>query len=79
MSRITFDRSLYSPEGVEAAVAAFVDHADITLEREGDAVVAVVGDVKGHDRALIENAFSTFALQETIVRLRRGDAPAEEG
>lgn len=77
MGRITFDRSLYSPEAVEAAAAAFSDHAAITVEREADAVVAVVGDVSGGDRQLIENAFCTLALQETIVRMRRAPAPGD--
>jgi uncharacterized Ntn-hydrolase superfamily protein len=78
MARITFDRSLYSPEAVEAAAAAFSAYADITLERAGDAVVAVVGDVTGGDRQEVESAFCTLALQETIVRLRRAAAPGEE-
>ncbi len=76
MGRITFDRSLYSPEAVEAAAAAFSEHATIIVERAGDAVIADVGDVVGDDRQLIENAFCTLALQETIVRMRR--APAGE-
>lgn len=78
MGRITFDRSLYSVEAVEAAAAAFADYAAITVERDGDAVVANVGDVTGGDRPLIENAFCTLALQETIVRLRRSAAPGEQ-
>lgn len=77
MGRITFDRSLYSPEAVEAAVAAFAEHASIAIERDGEDIVAVVGDVSGGDRQLIENAFCTFALQETIVRLRRSPAAGD--
>ncbi len=78
MGRITFDRSLCSPEAVEAAAVAFADHAAITVERAGDAVIADVGDVAGGDRQLIENAFCTLALQETIVRMRRATAPGEQ-
>ena len=47
MSRITFDRSLYTPDAVEAAAAAYAEYADIALERSSDAVVAVVGAVRG--------------------------------
>jgi hypothetical protein len=78
MRRITFDRSLYAPEAVEAAAAAYAEHADITLERSGDTVVAVVGGVTGGDRETIENAFCNLALQETIVRMRRAAAPEDE-
>ena len=78
MSRITFDRSLYSPDAVEAAAAAYAEYAEITLERSGDAVVAVVGAVTGGDRQLVENSFCNLALQETVVRVRRAAASEEE-
>ncbi len=74
MSRITFDRSLYTPDAVEAAAAAYGEYADITLERSSDAVVAVVGDVRGGDRTLIEHSFCNLALQEAVVRMRRTSA-----
>ena len=77
MSQISFHRSLYSSDAVEAAATAYAEYAQITLERSGDEVVANVGDVTG-DRATIENAFCTLALQETIVRFRRAAAPEEE-
>jgi hypothetical protein len=75
MGRITFDRSLYSPDAVEAAAAAYAEYADIALERAGDTVVAVIGDVRGGDREAIEHSFCNFALQETVVRMRRGATP----
>ena len=75
MGRISFDRSLYVPEAVEAAVAAYAGYADITLERTGDAVVAVVGAVTGGDPRVVEHSFCNLALQETIVRMRRAPAP----
>jgi hypothetical protein len=79
MGRITFDRSLYTPEAVEAAAAAYAEYAEITLERSGDALVAVVGAVTA-DRETIENSFCNLALQETIVRMHRAAAPeAPEG
>lgn len=79
MSQISFDRSLYSPEAVEAAVAAYADYADITLERSADAVVAVIGAVRGAERELVEHSFCNLALQETVVRVRRAATSAPEG
>ncbi len=81
MGRITFDRSLYTPDAVEAAAAAYADYAEITLERSGDAVIAVVGAVSGADRETIEHSFCNLALQETVVRMRRsavGGAPGPD-
>lgn len=78
MGQITFDRSLYIPEAVEAAAAAYAGYADITLESSGDTVVAVVGAVTGGDREMIENSFCNLALQETIVRMHRAAAPEDE-
>lgn len=74
MSQITFDRSLYAPEAVEAAAAAYAEYADIALERSGDAVIAVISAVRGGDRETIEHSFCNLALQETVVRMRRADA-----
>jgi len=78
MSQIIFDRSLYAPEAVEAAAAAYAEHADIALERSGDAVVAVISAVRGGDRETIEHSFCNLALQETVVRMRRAAPPVEE-
>ena len=78
MARITFDRSLYTPEAVEAAAAAYAEYADIALERSGDAVIAVIDAVTGGDRQTIENSFCNLALQETIVRMHRTAAREEE-
>ena len=79
MSQITFDRSLYTPDAVEAAAVAYAEYADIALERSSDAVVAVVGDVRLGDRETIERSFCNLVLQETVVRMRRAAAPAAEG
>jgi len=78
MGRITFDRSLYTPEAVEAAAAAYAEYADITLERSGDAVVAVIGAVTSGDPQTVEHSFCNRALQETIVRMHRAAAPEDE-
>jgi hypothetical protein len=74
MSQITFDRSLYAPDAVEAAAAAYAEYADITLERSSNAVVADVGEVRGAERETIERSFCNLALQETVVRMRRAAA-----
>jgi hypothetical protein len=78
MGRITFHQSLYSAEAVEAAASAYADYAEIALERAGDEVVAVIGAVTGGDPQTVEHSFCNLALQETIVRMRRADAPVEE-
>jgi hypothetical protein len=78
MGRITFDRSLYIPDAVEAAAAAYAEYAEIALEQSGDTVVAVVGAVTGGDRHTIENSFCNLALQETIVRMHHATAREEE-
>ena len=79
MSQISFDRSLYVPEAVEAAASAYAAYADITLERTSDAVVAVVGAVRGAERDVVEHSFCNLALQETVVRVRRAGTSAPEG
>jgi len=78
MGRITFDRSLYNPDAVEAAAAAYAEYAEITLERAGDTLVAVVGAVTGGDRQTVESSFCNLVLQETVVRMRRAAASEEE-
>jgi len=77
MGRISFDRSLYVPEAVEAAAEAYAGHAEITVERAPDVVVAVVGTVTGGDVRIVEHSFCNLVLQETIVRRRR--APESPG
>jgi hypothetical protein len=78
MGRITFDRSLYTADAVEAAAAAYAEYAEIALEPSGDTVVAVIGAVTGGDRRTIENSFCNLVLQETIVRMHQSPAREEE-
>ncbi len=78
MGRIAFHQSLYTPEAVEAAAAAYAEYAAITLERSGDEVVAVIDAVTGADPRTVEHSFCNLALQETIVRMRRAAAPEDE-
>ena len=72
--QLTFDRSLYLPEAVEAAAAAYAEHAKIEMAPTADAVVAVISDVVGNDLDLVANAFCNYVLHETIVRRRQADA-----
>ncbi len=75
--RIAFDGSLYFPEAVEAAAAAYAEHARIEILPEGSAVVAIISDVVEHDPALVRHAFCNHVLHETIARRRQ--AAVQEG
>ena len=69
--RISFDRSLYLPEAVEAAAAAYADFAKVELTSSAETVVADISDAGDYDLATIANAFSNHVLHETISRRRR--------
>ena len=69
--QVTFDRSLYLPEAVEAAAVAYAQHAEIELTPSEDGVRAVISSVGEHDQEMVVNAFCNHALHETIVRLRQ--------
>jgi len=71
LERITFDRSLYLPEAVEAAAEAYAGHAQIELVAGADAVVATIRDVREHDPQLVAHAFCNHVLHETIARQRQ--------
>lgn len=75
--RISFDRSLYLPEAVEAAAAAYAELASIQVTTGNDAIVAVVSNVVDHDPAMVAHAFSNHVLHETIARRRQ--AALQEG
>lgn len=75
--RITFDRSLYLPEAVDAAAAIYADYATITVEPGGNAVVAVIAESAEHDLAEVAHAFANHVLYETISRRRQ--AALDEG
>ena len=76
--RITFDRSLYLPEAVEAAAAAYAEHAGIEVTATGDAVVAVISAVVGNDPDVVAHAFCNHVLHETIARMRQAALPELE-
>lgn len=69
--RVAFDRSLYLPEAVEAAVAAYAEHAKIEVTQAAEAVVAVVSAAGELDPQLVTNAFCNHVLHETIARRHR--------
>ena len=74
--RITFDRSLYLPEAVDAAAAAYAEHAKIEVTQIASGVVAVISEVAAYPE-LVANAFCNHVLHETITRMRH--ATAREG
>ena len=67
---VTFDRSLYLPEAVEAVAAAYGEHARIEVTRSDESTVAVISPVVEDDPGLLVNAFCNHVLHETIARLR---------
>jgi hypothetical protein len=69
--RITFDRSLYLPEAVEAAAAAYAEYARVELTTGSDGVVAVVEPVDGEDGPHVVHGFCNHVLYETITRRRQ--------
>jgi hypothetical protein len=69
--RITFERSLYLPEAVEAAAAAYADYARIEVTTAADAVVAVVEPIAAEEGQHVAHAFCNHVLHETITRRRQ--------
>jgi hypothetical protein len=69
--RIVFDRSLYLPEAIDAAAAAYAEHAKIEVTTTTDSVVAMISGVVGDDPELVANGFCNYVLQETIARMRQ--------
>jgi hypothetical protein len=69
--RVTFDRSLYLPEAVDAAAEAYAQHATIVVKPAPDGVMAVISGTTEVDLNTVVNAFCNHVLYETIVRLRQ--------
>ena len=69
--RITFDRSLYSPDAVEAAAEAYAEYAKIAVSPGTDAIVAEVSDTGDLDPQTVAHAFCNHVLHETIARRRQ--------
>jgi hypothetical protein len=66
--RLVFDRTLYSPEAVDSAVALFAEHAKIAVRLDGDDIIAEIEAVPGYDPALVAHTFGNHVLNETIAR-----------
>jgi hypothetical protein len=69
--RISFDRSLYLPEAVDTAAAAYAEHAKIEVTPTGDAVIVLLDAVSGYDPRTVAHAFCNHVLHETIARRRQ--------
>jgi hypothetical protein len=74
VDRITFARSLYFPEGVQAAAAVYEGVAQITVDLGPEETVASIIEADPDVADEIVDAFSNQALFETIVRSRRAAA-----
>ena len=69
--RIPFEGSLYLPEAVEAAAAAYAEHAHIEVTPTAEGVVAVLTPVAGYELQEVAPAFCNHVLHETIARRRQ--------
>ncbi len=69
--RIPFDRSLYLPEAVDAAAAAYAEHAQIEITATAEGVVAVLTPTAGYEAQDVVPAFCNHVLAETIARRRQ--------
>jgi hypothetical protein len=74
---IVFDESLYLPDAVAAAAAAYAEHVHVELTRTADAIVAKLSKIVGPDPQMVANAFCNHALYETIVRRRQAELQEE--
>jgi hypothetical protein len=71
--QIVFDRSLYLTEAVEAAAAAYSEHATIEVTPGDDSVRVVISGVVDNDPKVVSNAFCNHVLHETISRRRQAE------
>jgi hypothetical protein len=69
---LTFSRSLYLPEAVQAAADAYGGLATIEVVDEGEDIVATLSDVDSRITELADH-FANHVLHETIVRIRTLD------
>jgi hypothetical protein len=74
---IAFDGSLYLPDAIAAAAAAYAEHVQIEIVQAPDAIVAKFSGFAGDDPQTVMNAFCNHALYETIVRKRQSDLQEE--
>jgi len=76
--RLVFDRSLYSPEAIDSAVALFAEHAKIVVRPDGGGMVAEIEAVEGYDPGLVAHTFGNHVLNETIARRQQAALAGDE-
>jgi hypothetical protein len=73
--KISFHLSLYLPDAVQAAAAAFAEHAKVEVIPSDDSVLAEISALdQEDDPRLIANTFCNYVLHETILRKRQETA-----
>lgn len=72
--RLTFSRSLYRPDAIEATAAAYAQLATIAIETEENAIVVTVSDPHPALASELVDAMCNHILFETVRRHR-----AEQG
>lgn len=70
--QITFARSLYAPEAVEAAAAAYAELAEIAVTVGADTIEVTVDKPDPELASVLLDELSNHALYETILRARKG-------
>ena len=75
--QIVFDRSLYLPEAVNAAAAAYAEHATIEVIPADEATLAEISGVSENDPDTVAHAFCNHVLYETIARMRQAAREVE--
>lgn len=73
VSTLTFSRSLYEPEAVDAAAQAFREFGRITVLAEAASIRVTLEDMDSRIADLPEH-FANRVLNETIERQRAGQA-----
>ncbi len=68
--RIVFSRSLYAPEAVRAAAAAYGELASFELQVSAEAIEVVITEPDESVADVLVDEFCNHALHETIVSLR---------
>ena len=70
LERVSFARSLYAPEAVEAAARAFGDLAKFEVVAHDDSIELAVSDADPDVADVLIDELSNWVLAETIARSR---------
>ncbi len=68
--RLVFARSLYSPDAVRAATAAYAELASFELQVSAEAIEVIISEPDESVADVLLDEFCNHALHETIVSLR---------